>query len=99
MHAAGSLLVVLAAAWVATAAPPSVVLLVGVDRLGWGDVGFRGSPIPTPALDALAAESVRARDGLWAFKLSHPGGEEGGCRCAYRSTTCTRTARRRGRRC
>jgi arylsulfatase A-like enzyme len=37
---------------------PNVVLLV-TDDLGWGDVGFQGGPVPTPHLDALAAEGTR----------------------------------------
>lgn len=36
---------------------PNVVLIVA-DDLGWGDVGFHGSRIQTPNLDALARESI-----------------------------------------
>ncbi len=39
------------------ASAPNVVLIVA-DDLGWGDVGFHGSHIQTPSLDALARESV-----------------------------------------
>jgi len=38
-------------------AAPNVVLIVA-DDLGWGDVGFHGSRIRTPNLDALARESI-----------------------------------------
>jgi len=36
---------------------PSVVIIVA-DDLGWNDVGYHGSEIATPRLDALAAEGV-----------------------------------------
>jgi arylsulfatase A-like enzyme len=49
------------AAWlvtaVAEAAPPNIVLIVA-DDLGWNDVGYHGSEIETPRLDALAAGGV-----------------------------------------
>lgn len=37
--------------------PPNIVHIIA-DDLGWGDVGFHGSEIPTPHLDRLADESV-----------------------------------------
>jgi arylsulfatase A-like enzyme len=46
------------AAPVSAAERPNVVIFVA-DDLGWADVGFRGSPIETPALDRLAAEGVQ----------------------------------------
>ena len=39
------------------AGPPNVVLMVA-DDLGWNDVGYHGSEIETPRLDALAAEGI-----------------------------------------
>ncbi len=41
--------------------PPNVVLVLA-DDLGWGDLGCYGSPIPTPNIDHLAQEGVRATD-------------------------------------
>ena len=41
----------------ANAGPPNIVHIVA-DDLGWNDVGFHGSEIKTPILDALALESV-----------------------------------------
>jgi arylsulfatase A-like enzyme len=46
-----------------TTAPPAPsrphILMIVADDLGWGDVGFHGSEIATPHLDALAAGGVR----------------------------------------
>lgn len=39
-------------------APPHVVLVLA-DDLGWNDVGWHGSEIRTPTLDALGASGVR----------------------------------------
>lgn len=36
---------------------PNVVIIVA-DDLGWGDVGFHGSLIPTPNVDKLASEGI-----------------------------------------
>ena len=37
--------------------PPNIIVLLA-DDLGWADVGFRGGPIDTPAIDRLAAEGL-----------------------------------------
>ena len=40
------------------AAAPNIVFIIA-DDLGWGDVGFHGNEIKTPAIDRLAAEGAR----------------------------------------
>src|SRR5262245_3796525 len=47
-----------AGAEAAAAQPPNIVYIL-VDDLGWKDVGFHGSDIKTPNLDALAAAGTR----------------------------------------
>lgn len=41
-----------------SATPPHVILMLA-DDMGWGDVGYHGSEIRTPNLDALAESGVR----------------------------------------
>ena len=38
--------------------PPNILYIVA-DDLGWKDVGFHGSDIRTPTLDALAAKGTK----------------------------------------
>lgn len=51
------LLPAMLAATLASAEPPNIVHIIA-DDLGWNDVGFHDSEIPTPHLDRLAGESV-----------------------------------------
>jgi arylsulfatase A-like enzyme len=53
-----SLIVFLAAQPALAAERPPNVVIVLADDLGWNDVGYHGSEIATPRLDALAAEGV-----------------------------------------
>ena len=39
--------------------PPNIVVVLA-DDMGWGDLGCYGSAIPTPQIDRLAGEGVRA---------------------------------------
>lgn len=52
-----SLLCSVGAAAVTKPPAPNVVIFLA-DDLGWADVGFRGGPIDTPAIDRLAREGV-----------------------------------------
>lgn len=49
---------------------PNIVIVVA-DDLGWGDVGFHGSEIKTPCLDALAEEGV-ILDRFYTAPISSP---------------------------
>lgn len=49
---------------------PNIVIVLA-DDLGWGDVGFHGSDIKTPCLDALAEEGV-VLDRFYTAPISTP---------------------------
>ena len=49
---------------------PNIVIVLA-DDLGWGDVGFHGSKIKTPCLDALAKEGVEL-DRFYTAPISSP---------------------------
>ena len=51
-------------------ASPNIVLILA-DDLGFGDVGYNGSEIRTPAIDRLAAEGVKL-DRFYAYPLCSP---------------------------
>jgi hypothetical protein len=50
---------------------PHVVILFA-DDLGDADVGLQGGDVPTPAIDALAAESVRFTQGYVTASVCSP---------------------------
>lgn len=53
-----------------TAAKPNILYIMA-DDLGWKDVGFHGSDIKTPTLDALAAEGVALNE-YYALPMCTP---------------------------
>lgn len=64
----------LAAAWPAAAAGPSErpnILFIVADDLGWGDVGYHGSVIATPHIDALARKGIEM-DRFYTAPVSSP---------------------------
>lgn len=63
-----SLILIAAQAVAAAQAPPNVLIIL-VDDLGYGDVGFHGcTDIPTPNIDRLANSGIRCSAGY----VSHP---------------------------
>lgn len=55
---------------VETRRPPNIVVILA-DDLGWNDLGYQGSEIRTPRLDALAAAGVRL-DRFYAQPMCSP---------------------------
>src|SRR6266487_1603314 len=52
-----------------TVPPPPNIIIILADDLGYGDVGFSGSPdIPTPNIDSIARNGVLCTDGY----VTHP---------------------------
>ena len=51
--------------------PRPNILVIMVDDLGWGDVGYHGAEIRTPTLDRLAASGVRL-DRHYAYPVCSP---------------------------
>jgi arylsulfatase A-like enzyme len=49
---------------------PNIIFIL-VDDMGWGDVGYHGSEIKTPNIDALAASGVTL-DRAYAFPICSP---------------------------
>jgi hypothetical protein len=47
-----------ASASASASAAPHIITII-LDDVGWNDVGWRGGPMPTPAIDALSARGVR----------------------------------------
>lgn len=64
----------LAAAWPAAAGAPSErpnILFIVADDLGWGDVSYHGSVIPTPHIDSLSRRGIEM-DRFYSAPVSSP---------------------------
>ena len=61
---------------IAQADKPNIVFILE-DNVGWGDFGVYGGTIPTPRIDVLAREGIRAatpRGGCRTIRVSTNGG-------------------------
>ena len=54
-------------------APPPNLIVIMVDDMGYGDVGFNGcTDIPTPGIDSIAANGVKFTNGYVAYPVCGP---------------------------
>ena len=56
----------------ATAAAKPNIVLIFADDLGYGDVGYQGSDVPTPHIDSIAQNGVRFADGYVTCPVCAP---------------------------
>jgi len=75
----------------AQAERPNIVYIL-VDNWGWGDIGVQGGTIPTPRIDALAAQGIRFTNFNVQNQCTLQSGSCRGCtggRCAAIATAAT----------